>query len=148
MPVRTTTFGTETLTANDLNSLAGAWNSYTPTLAQGASSNIAKTITYAKYLQFGKLVICQIYLVATGAGTAGSDITVTLPVTAARSGGMIGTGAYVDAGFTVYAAIAVFASTTTVTLQRNESGAGIGTDPNIAVASGDSFQCTLLYEAA
>lgn len=149
---------TETITAALLNAqlrdpliaLGGAWNSYTPTLAQGASTDISKTVTRAAYLQFGKLLIVQLSLAVTAAGTAGSAITATLPVTAAGSGYIVGSGMYYDTGSAFYPALASLNSATKVALYRTDAGysGAIGADPNIAVASGDSFQAFMVYEAA
>lgn len=153
MPTRTTTFATnDVLTANDLNSLAGAWNSYTPTLTQ--SSAVTKTVTYAKYLQFGKLIIVQVELVATGAGTAGSAITVSLPVTAARSATakpVIGSGFVNDLGTKLYPGPTALLTTTTVQIFRGDgttTGGALGSDPSFALASGDSINLAAMYEAA
>ena len=135
-----------------LNVDQGTWLSYPPTLAQGASTDIAKTVTYAKYLSIGKLVICQLRLQATAAGTAGSNVTATLPVTAATSALAVGSGAYIDSGAAWYQGMTAYlASTTTVVLLRGDTtggGAGWGADPNLAVASGDVFIASLMFEAA
>ena len=80
MPVRTTIVATNDLIdANLLNAVYGAWNAYTPTVSQGATTDIAKTVTYAKYRQAGKTVDGQVSLVVTGSGTAGFAVQVTLP---------------------------------------------------------------------
>ena len=136
-----------------LAALAGAWTSFTPTLDQGVSTNIAKTTTYAKYIQVGKLVICQISLAITGAGTSGSWITATLPVTAVGSGLVVGVGRYVDASGSFYTATAYTTTSTKVALitdatTTTTSFKAIGEDPAIAVANGDAFQAFVLYEAA
>ena len=135
---------------DNLKAIGDAWTSYTPTLAQGASTNIAKTVTYAKYVAAGKLIICQVRLAPTAAGTAGSPITITLPVTAATSALIVGSGAYSDTGTNLYASVAWLTSTTTLELRRTDQAytAGIGADPNIAVASGDAFRASFMYEAA
>ena len=148
----------ETLTAANMNAQLrdfasgfGAWGSYTPTLSQGVSTNIAKTVTYSKYLQIQKTVTWTVRLDITAAGTAASGITVTLPVTGAYGGGLVaGSGMYVDTSVAWYKAVAFINSTTTlVLLPPNITGiTPIGTDPNIAVATGDVFLATVTYEAA
>lgn len=55
-----------------------AWVDYTPTLTQGVA--VGKTVTYARYVQSGTLVIAQIQLAVTGTGTPGSEIHIGLPV--------------------------------------------------------------------
>jgi hypothetical protein len=56
--------------AADVNALQTFAN-WTPTLDQGATLNIAKTVANARYVKLGKLVICQFQLNITGTGTAG-----------------------------------------------------------------------------
>lgn len=149
MTTRTTIFATnDVLTANDLNSLAGGWNAYTPTLAQGASTDIAKTVTYAKYLQFGKLVICQVRLAATAAGATGL-ISVSLPVTAATSNLYIGSGMVLD-GTVYYMTTVYMQSTTVVRFNRTDSliASDVGADPSFTIASGDQVAFNVMYEAA
>lgn len=134
-----------------LTVLSGAWDTYTPTLAQGASSNIAKTVTLAAYIRFGKLVILNFSVAATASGTAGSQVTLTLPITAATSGIYVGAGSYNDISSSAfYPAIISLASTTTLRMVRSDTQAtgGVGADPNIAVASTDVMSGFAIYEAA
>lgn len=134
-----------------LAALSGAWDTYTPTLAQGASSNIAKTVNMAAYIHFGKLVILNFSLTATAAGTAGSQVTITLPVTAALTGLYVGAGSYNDASSSAfYPAIISLASTTTLRMVRSDTQptSGVGADPNIAVASTDVLSGFAIYQAA
>ena len=133
--------------------LEPVWTPYTPTLSQGASTNIAKTVTYAKYAVAGKWVTCQVSLASAGAGTSGAAVTVTLPVAAAFVSLPVGSGTYLDNGTALYPVIATLASSTTVTLFRADvsdgSGAArVGIDPNIAVAAVDNISFSISYEAA
>lgn len=129
--------------------------STTPTLAQGASTDIAKTTGYAKYSIASNVVSFQAKLTATAAGTAASAVTVSLPVTAAASavGMVVGSGYYNDGG-TQYQAVAYLASATTVALLSTHGTASsstddpIGVNPNIAVASTDIINLAISYEAA
>jgi hypothetical protein len=152
MPTRTTIFATnDNVTANDLNALAGAWNSYTPQVDQGVSTNIAKTVTYAKYLQFGKRVEVQGRLELTAAGTSGSPVTVSLPVTAAGAQFyVVGAGSVDDASVSAYGAVVELHSTTRLAFFRTDapSTSRIGADPAFALASGDIVSFTVVYEAA
>lgn len=134
---------------DNLKAIGDAWTSYTPTLSQGASSNIAKTVNYAKYVAAGKLIIVSVKVSATAAGTAGSAIKLTLPVTAAATD-FLGQGMYFDSGTATYGAVAFVDTTTTVTLYRSDAIPTnyIGADPNIAVASGDVYRFHLTYESA
>lgn len=134
---------------DNLKAIGDAWTSYTPTLSQGASTNIAKTVNYAKYVAAGKLIIVSVKVSATAAGTAGSAIKLTLPVTAATTD-FLGTGLYFDSGTATYGATAFVDTTTTVALYRTDTNPTnyIGADPNFAVASGDVLRLYLSYEAA
>jgi len=126
------------------------WVDYTPTLAQGASTNIAKTVVYSKYIQTGKLVIWVCRLEITGSGTAGSTLTVTLPVTSAvASTTAVGGAVYFDASVQGYVCTAVLESTTTLSLTSNANNGGrLGVFPNIAAAVNDQFTFTATYPAA
>ena len=152
----------ETLTAATMNAevrdpleaLTGAWNSWTPTLAQGASTDIAKTVNYAEYIRIGKLVIGKVMLSATAAGTSGSDITITLPVTAGHISVHVplGHAMYNDAGTVYHGAAVTSGVATSMAIRRGDvATAGsdlVGTDPAIAVASGDIISAEFTYEAA
>lgn len=130
----------------------GPWTSYTPTLAQGASSDISKNIDYAKYLQVQNLVICHVQMRPTGTGTAGSAITITLPVTAASAldWQFYGVGGYYDNGSAFYPGFVSLNSTTKAQLFRADGNplSAIGSNPNIAVAATDIWSGTFTYEAA
>ena len=88
-------FGTfvsgQVLTAAELNT-AGAWQDYTPTWTQSAT--ITKTVTWARYTQFNKLVIGSVKMTATSAGTASNIVKVSLPVNASANNFMMGTMRY------------------------------------------------------
>lgn len=130
----------------------GGWTSYTPTFAQGASTNIAKTVNYAKSVKQGRLVTGTVKVSSTATGTAGSGVTISAPYTAATSGIVCGSGFFNDGG-TQYQAVAYLLTTTTIALLRTDvsdtsTDDPIGLYPNIAVASGDVFSVHFTYEAA
>ncbi len=137
---------------DNLNALYGTDSSYTPTLSQGASTNISKTVTAARYIQTGRIVQAWVDLAATGAGTAGSNITVTLPVTASghSANQVIGAGIYYDASATTYYTIAAYlASTTTVQfIATNATGVSFGNVPAVTVASSDLLRFNVQYVVA
>lgn len=150
MTTKTGTFTTgDLITANDLNALAGPWNSYTPTLKQGATT-VSKTVTRARYCQFGKLVWGVVRLVVTGTGSSGSPITVSLPVTAAASGTPVGTATINDYGANAYSPIAHLDSTTTVAFRRTDTLHSLyfGAEPAMALAANDEISFEFHYEAA
>ena len=126
-----------------------AWTSYTPVVDQGASTNIAKTISYAKYKQIGKTVFVNMRLDFTGTGSAGSRVTITMPVTPAyKYHQTIGAGTFNDSGVGGYSSIVVFNnSTTKVTFVANSTNLALGENPNIGIASGDELDLSVVYEA-
>ncbi len=134
---------------NGLQALS-AGTSWTPTLAQGVSTNITKTVVYAKYWRIAQLVFFSVRLSATAAGTLGSNITITLPVTASTTGLSVGSGFYLDSGTAFYRCI-INLNSTTLSLLRDDStssaAGSIGSDPSLAVASNDTFNANGFYEA-
>ena len=132
----------------------GAWTSYTPTLIQGATNNIAKTVTWARYQKVGRIVSVSMLLAVTGAGTASNSIQVTLPpFNSAGPAGMVlaGSAKVVDAsaglaykGFPEIVSatgVAFIPSDLTV---NNYIGA---TGMTAALASGDFVTCSFSYES-
>ena len=143
----------------------GAWTAWTPQLDQGATTNIAKTVAYARYMQIGKLFIASFSLTVTGTGTASAAITLTYPATAgsgpAGSDIPIGTGFVFDTSANTYyhglikSGVSnihfLFAPLTSIGVGAQQLGLGsvAGTTlMSAALASGDQIQGTLLYEAA
>jgi hypothetical protein len=128
--------------------LSAAWTSYTPTLTQSAT--VTKTVTYAKYMKIGRLVIVNLLLAVTGAGTAANAVLVGLPVTAATGDGSIGAGYIYDASVsTIYNGVADLASTTTADLLAPATGGGLGAFGfTAALAASDAVSLSAMYEAA
>jgi hypothetical protein len=128
----------------------GQWTSYTPTLGQ--PGNVTKTVTYARWMRIGRLIVCRVQMVSTAVGITANAITVSLPVTAAVAGPFVGEFGAVDTGTANYFGIAYLNSTTTVAgLHTSGSGAGnaIGTGTAaFALASGDVVYASFMYEAA
>ena len=129
-----------------------AWTNFTPTWTQ--STTIACTVTYARYIKQGRSVTCEGALVATGAGTANNVMTVTLPVTAATSGLMVGVGRFYDSGVTNYPLLTEIATTTTLDFHdasatyTNAFGGSGGSSFSSAVSAGDTIFWSAVYEAA
>ena len=63
----------------DLTGLAGAWQTWTPTITGWGTSNYTLD---AKYVQIGKTVHFSFIMSVTGANTGGTSLSFTLPVTA------------------------------------------------------------------
>lgn len=129
------------------------WSTYTPTWTQSAT--VSNTVGIANYIRLADLVICQVYLTATSAGTGNNVLRVTLPVTAAAAYGtgmVIGNGAVDDASVGTYPATVVIGATTSVVQFIREDtttiSSYIGQDPNFAVASTDAVRFVCIYQAA
>jgi len=123
---------------------------YTPTVTQGV--NVTKTVNLAKYKQDGKVVTVCISMGLTSAGTAGSNVEVSIPVTAVYgSTHPVGSGVYYrSSGNVNYAGTIYLVSTTTVALRSDASSfqSFFGNQPNLATANIDGFDLTFTYEAA
>lgn len=133
---------------DDVLAKLGQWTSYTPSLQQGG--NVSKTVTYARYIKLGRLVIAEIYLQVTGSGSSSTAIEVGLPVTAAQSIVSTGTFRVYDASVpTNRTGIAVLANTGEVSgLMDNVTDYMGAAGFTAALASGDSVIVNVTYEAA
>lgn len=138
----------QVLTAATMNSIGAAWESYTPTLTQ--SNTVAKTVTWAKYTRINKLVIANVRLDVTAAGTTNNAIVVGLPITSAAADSVrIGTSTFYDGSTAItYNAAVQLVSSTTVSLLADGVNSFIGVTPNVALASGDQVTLSIMYEAA
>jgi hypothetical protein len=130
--------------------LSAAWTGYTPTLTQSAT--VTKTVTYAKYQRVGRLVIAQGLLTVTGAGTAANAVAIGLPVTAAASDLIVGSGNIFDVSAnTTHKGVAYLASTTTLWLlaANTTANTALGVDSFAAgLASPDAVRFQVMYESA
>ena len=126
----------------------GAWTSYVPAWTQ--SVPITKSITYARYLKVGRLVIAQGVLVATSAGTANNPITVTLQIPAVQTLIPVGHIWWVASGI-YYDSPAVLGTTTSFVGVIRATGLNLGqtsTGWDNQVASGDTYAFAVQYESA
>jgi len=146
-----------TLTESDINLYlggeGGAWTTWTPAITQ--SGAVTATVTHAVYGRWGRLIIASYRLSVTGSGTGSNAITVSLPVNAARSSGIIGTGVIFDNS----AALSYTGNTALLTVSTHGfEGQGGGVSPNslgatgsyftAALASSDIIAASIMYEAA
>jgi len=124
---------------------------YAPVLAQGASTNIAKTTSLAIFTVKGGFLEGMVRLDATAAGTAGSIITVSAPLTATNtSSDIVGVGSYYKITGQ-YAGSIFLLSTTTFYLEAGADttpGGAVGVAPALTVALGDAFQLSFRYRLA
>jgi hypothetical protein len=134
---------------------SGVWTDWTPTLDQGVTTNIAKTVTYARRVKVGRLVTVAFRLDVTGTGTASSTVLMTLPVTQVSSGPLpCGEGYIFDASANIFypAQVGVFSATrvsfNSTTVNIASPGLGGATSPfTAALASGDVIAGTFTYES-
>lgn len=135
---------------DDLSYLyANVDSTYTPVVAQGVTTNIAKTVGEARYLHAGKLVYVWASLTITGAGTAGSIVTVTLPIAPVSGviGSRLGLMEIYDASAThAYVGSALYLGSSTVGLRTHETAnTQWGQTPAVALAASDQIGLQLVY---
>lgn len=83
--------------ANDIDAFAGVWASWTPTIAQGATGNIAKTNNNSRSRLIGKWCEFELRVAITGTGTASAAMSFSLPHTSKWSGPLpCGSGMFFD----------------------------------------------------
>jgi hypothetical protein len=128
------------------------WTSYTPQIDQGATTNIAKTVNYARYLKIGRMVIVSVSLSVTGTGTTNNAITVTVPANIATTATVVlGSGRVIDSNVADYQVMVIRTNTAQVAFVNatgNTGGNSVGASPNFALASPDVITFTIMYEAA
>ncbi len=152
------TFGTfvagQVLTAAELNT-AGVWNDYTPTWTQSAT--ITKTTNWARYTQLNKLVIANLKMTASSAGTASNAIKVGLPIVASANNFYVGTAFFVSSGGATIPLVSVFDTSSTVVFLSSADTdsltdyfglSGFSPGGGRTLASGDVIHCQFMYEAA
>jgi hypothetical protein len=132
------------------------WTAYTPTLVQ--SGAVTKTVTYARYQRVGRLIVAQVKLDCTGAGTANNAITIGFPVTGATvNNEVLGAGGVFDASAGIWymgSVIATGAPATGNCVIISGSGtpsAALGQTGGVmtaALAAGDIVTVSITYEAA
>jgi hypothetical protein len=136
--------------SNEVAPFFAAWTDFTPTFVQGV------TVTYTKrrtrYLQIGKLVIAQISVDFTSAGTGGAVLAMSLPATVVSvdDWNLVGSFFFYDANVPArYVGNLLLFDSSTAFLQHGGTTANgaLGTNPAITIANGDQFSCNLLYEA-
>jgi hypothetical protein len=127
----------------------GGWTPFTPTVSQGASINIAKAVNYSEWTRGPRRMITFNFAMTMSAGgTAGSAVTVTLPVTASAPEGIVGHGEVVDAGVQQYTCTIRALIATQVTFAPHGVGDLWGITPSVALATNDVLRGSVTYEAA
>jgi hypothetical protein len=124
-----------------------AWTPFTPTLTQ--SGAVTFTISYAKYLRIGRLIVAEVWLAVTGTGTGAVKVSVGVPVVGVVDN-VCGSFHLVDvsAGLN-YTGVAYMEGTNTIIGIANAQTAGFGQASfTAALASGDTVRYSIMYEAA
>ena len=137
--------------SNELAPFFSGWTSWTPQIDQGASTNIAKTVHRAKYLQIGKMVMFNMTLNVTGTGTGGLAITVTLPVPAAFNNAQyepLGNAFIYDASAAALYGYFGAGNLSGKMQFIHQVGGQVGSLPSFALANGDQIYASGHYEAA
>jgi hypothetical protein len=134
-----------------LGGTANAWRTYTPVLS-GGWSGVGITFS-AQYAQIGKTVHVRVRFVLASAGNAGTNLLISLPVTAAQTfhqglalmaeGGVNYQGIVRNETTTTMRVIAQTANLAYVTVTQIST-----TIPAATWAAGDSITLSLTYEAA
>lgn len=149
-----TTWTGAVLSEADINAFlmreGNGWSTYTPTLTQ--SGAVTKTVTFAHYARLGRIIIGNVLLTCTGAGTGGATVLIGLPVAthASASGNTpVGAGHIQDVGVGFYSGTAITQTSTTVGLVANNTTNLLGANSfTAALASGDIVSVQFTYEAA
>jgi hypothetical protein len=128
-----------------------AWQPFTPALLQ--SINVNYLPTYSAYTQVGKITTAAVTMPVTSTGVASNVVRFSLPVTAARSSGVIGRGYVYDmSASTYYSGVVVLDTVSYAKLVRLGPSTGFvgvtGGGFTAALVSGDVVTYTVTYEAA
>ena len=130
---------------------SGTLTAWTPSVTQ--SGAVTVTVSYAKTIRVGRWIQCSYLLLVTGSGTGANAVVIAgLPVTAASSGFIVGSGnlrsAWVPAN---YVHMINLVSTTTLDLRStstaDDNRLGISSF-SAGLASSDTIHGTFAYEAA
>jgi hypothetical protein len=144
------------LTAAELNT-GLTYADYTPTWSQGVT--ITKTVNWARYTKFGKLIQVSIKMTASNSGTTGSKILVGLPVNASSNNFLMGylsrstvNPAFGSGSFAVYSSATEIEFGTPTGTNPPAGDYRLGNTPSsgagVTIASNDVFLINLVYEAA
>jgi hypothetical protein len=136
----------QVLTAATLNTIGAAWVDYTPTLTQSAT--VTKTINHARYCQIQKLIVVELFLTCTSAGTAGNGVRVGLPIAAKNGGAELGGGFIYDATANFMYNILPYQFNANTVAFFYQTGSEFGASPAVTLANTDQIRLKLTYEAA
>lgn len=150
-----TRYDTTTINAGNVRGPIGpgntnnAWTAYTSTISQGASTNIAKTTLYSKWVRgIDRTITWNFSFQLTASGTSGSGVVLTVPVLAEALEGIGGSGLILDASTSVWYNAQLVGVSTSSLYFIGDWGGPWGAQPALAAASGDVLRGTVTYEAA
>lgn len=137
------------------------WTDYIPTLKQGATADIAKTVLYSRYIKIGRMVTWQFRLSVTGTGTASAAVQMTLPFAPVNVSDSIrvpvGVAQLLDTSvntfYPILPTLALYGSPDILFTNSDITG-GVGNQFTglsgftAALANGDNLAGTLTYESA
>ena len=123
----------QVLTAATLNTIGAAWVDYTPTLTQGVA--VTKIIGPARYCQIQKLIVVEMFLIATSAGTAANAVKVGLPIAAKQAGAYVGGGFIYDASANFMYNILPYNFDANTVAMFYQTGSEFGISPAITLAN-------------
>ena len=120
----------------------GRWADWTPTVTQSVSVSVS--IGYARYCIIDALVVGQVRLTTTSAGTTNNMIgiggipSIITPV--ASPAGVIGSFVLVDLGTANYVGALLATPTPDIIMFIHGSTVPVGQSPNFALANGDVIE--------
>lgn len=139
-------------TTVELASYGAYQSTWTPQVTQ--SIPLATTTNIARVARYGRTVVANFRVTLATNGLASNIITLPLPVTAANTTGVLGTGYFYDTSAAIYypfIALQQFASATTMVLLSTSTSVtnflGVATYTD-AVRVDDIIEGQLIYEAA
>lgn len=126
---------------------------WTPQVDQGAFTNIAKTVSWARYKRSDGWVSGNVRLAFTGTGGPGTAVSVTAPIAGVNvdtSHNPIGIGLFNDASVQQYGVSTNIMSGTKFQFTLTDAAATgfYGQSPSTAIASGDGVKFSFAYEMA
>lgn len=146
----------QVLTAEIMNQIGAAWETYTPALTSTGTAPTLGTgsVTQGYYTRINKLVIATAYFAFGTSGTSAGtgDYYISLPITsvAATAANRGNVWLYDASAATGWSAIFQISSTTTVQMykQTGDATIAIGAANPFAWAANDQLRALIIYEAA
>jgi hypothetical protein len=146
----------DTIPASELNTISGAWTSYTPTVG-GAGWALGNGTATGRYKKIGRVITCNAKVTWGSTSTfGGSSLTISAPVAAVSGMDFVGTLTMQDTGTTTYLGVSYLpsASSTFTLLVANTAGTyatvstGLTTSVPHTWANTDILWISMVYESA